>query len=451
MKHIRIFIAGSKYEIEKERRAIRQIANFVQSSLSIRRKKDVIIQAVSFEEFPTYIGTSGHQMAYNKYISEKADIVFFIFRGKIGNVTEQEFNIAYQAYTRKKTPIIHVLSHKSDGISTESNHPLAVKLNEMGEKGVYYEEYRDMDEFQQKIRQDIDDYLASHISDVRFPHIPIPKKRLGGILAFLFICTVGYELYYTYKTYRGLSTYAQCETYINSDATLKLLYSSKIKERMRNIEMVCDSLNQVYGASISIGNMWETRLQVLDGLLKNMLPVDNDSLEKRLYVGKYEVSEREWLLDNLSVDKVGDFPKSNISYTECKEYIKQLNLLTGLSFRLPTVHEWETIAMASENNRYAGSNNCAEVAWYKDNAYGMKHSRNDESIYLRCNGYDMYDMTGNVAEWCCDSTEFNDYVNYAVKGGSYLSDTLQLEIAFTDWFPRDDRSPAIGFRLILEK
>lgn len=104
------------------------------------------------------------------------------------------------------------------------------------------------------------------------------------------------------------------------------------------------------------------------------------------------------------------YPMYYISWEECQEFIAKLNRLTGKEFRLPTEAEWEYAARGGNKSRgykYAGSNSIDEVAWYYDNAcdgvgknspaYGI-HPVGTKSP----NELGLYDMSGNVDEWCSD-------------------------------------------------
>ena len=83
-------------------------------------------------------------------------------------------------------------------------------------------------------------------------------------------------------------------------------------------------------------------------------------------------------------------------------------------FRLPTEAEWVYAAKGGQNYKYAGSDNIYEVAWYKDNSGETTHP----VAQKKANGYGLYDMTGNVCEWCWDSYDFGLNRRY-VRGGSW--------------------------------
>lgn len=89
------------------------------------------------------------------------------------------------------------------------------------------------------------------------------------------------------------------------------------------------------------------------------------------------------------------------SWLECVEFIDSLNALTGMEFRLPTANEWEFAARGGNLSRgytYCGGNDLDVVGWYKGNSWSLK-----PVALLKCNELGIYDMSGNVTEWCNDT------------------------------------------------
>lgn len=97
------------------------------------------------------------------------------------------------------------------------------------------------------------------------------------------------------------------------------------------------------------------------------------------------------------------------------DFIKNIMKKTGKAYRLPTIEEWEYAARGGETYKYAGSNNLDEVAWYFRNSDDKTHPVKQK----KPNGYQLYDMLGNVEEWCQDPYE-TKAGKRCQKGGSFL-------------------------------
>ena len=170
----------------------------------------------------------------------------------------------------------------------------------------------------------------------------------------------------------------------------------------------------------------QTRKAILDRLVANMVYVEGGTFtmgatpeqgsdaygdEKPahqvtlndFYIGKYEVTQVEWkavMGENPSYFKGDNLPVECVSWEDCQEFINKLNELTGKNFRLPTEAEWEYAARGgnkSQGYKYSGSNNIDNVAWYTGNS-----NRTYPVRQKRANELGLYDMSGNVCEWCQD-------------------------------------------------
>ena len=129
------------------------------------------------------------------------------------------------------------------------------------------------------------------------------------------------------------------------------------------------------------------------------------------YIGETEVTQALWkavMGKNPSSFNGDQRPVESVSWNDCQEFIKKLNNLTGQNFRLPTEAEWEYAARGgnkSKGYKYAGSNTIGDVAWYSSNSNNTTHSVKTK----QANELGLYDMSGNVYEWCSDWYDSNYY------------------------------------------
>lgn len=225
-----------------------------------------------------------------------------------------------------------------------------------------------------------------------------------------------------------------------------------------NIEMV-----KVEAGSFDMGATPEMRS--LQYPYDDEKPDHRVTLTKNYYIGKYEVTQALWQVvmgNNPSRFKGDDLPVERVSWKRCQNFISKLNSLTGKRFRLPTEAEWEYAARGgnkSRGYRYSGSNTLDDVAWYGDNSGSKTHAVGTKQP----NELGIYDMSGNVSEWCQDwrgSYSSSPQTNptgavsgsYRVdRGGSWL---------YSAWFSRSSsrggRTPGgrdgdLGLRLVLSE
>jgi len=139
-------------------------------------------------------------------------------------------------------------------------------------------------------------------------------------------------------------------------------------------------------------------------------------------IGQTEVTQALWqaVMGSNPSYFTGDLsrPVEQVSWNDCQTFITRLNELTGKQFRLPTEAEWEYAARGgnqSQGYKYAGSNTIDDVAWYDNNSYALGSSSPDFGTHAvatkASNELGLYDMSGNVYEWCLDFT--GDYSSEA--------------------------------------
>ena len=173
-------------------------------------------------------------------------------------------------------------------------------------------------------------------------------------------------------------------------------------------------------------------------------------------IGQYEVTVAQWhgIMGDKYEQDYAQRPIANVSYDDCCEFVTTLNNLTGLDFRLPTEAEWEYAARGGQNTKYAGSDDLNEVAWTD----GVPHDCDGATSGKYCNGYDLFDMSGNVSEWC--DTPFREYKDstividpdaMVVRGGNFDSQPYQMRVTAREPMNRNDKTETIGLRLVISK
>ena len=180
------------------------------------------------------------------------------------------------------------------------------------------------------------------------------------------------------------------------------------------------------------------------------------------YMGKYEVRQSEWkavMGSNPSYFKGDDLPVENVSWEDCHEFMRKLNALTGLSFKLPTEAQWEYAACGgnlSKGYKYSGSNNLGEVGCYGSNSGNCTYRLGKKQP----NELGLYDMSGNVWEWCEDRyggysvTPQRDPLgatsgsNRVLRGGSWINEARYCRVSIRIINTPDYRNNVLGFRLV---
>lgn len=125
------------------------------------------------------------------------------------------------------------------------------------------------------------------------------------------------------------------------------------------------------------------------------------SITKGFWLGKYEVTQRQWesvMRSNYSKFKDPDNPMENVSWHDCEMFIRRVNAALGGVARLPTEAEWEYACRAGSDAPVSGSGVISDMAWYDLNSNSHTHAVGKN----KPNAWGFYDMHGNVLEWCRD-------------------------------------------------
>jgi formylglycine-generating enzyme required for sulfatase activity len=197
----------------------------------------------------------------------------------------------------------------------------------------------------------------------------------------------------------------------------------------------------------------------------NEAPVHEVRIEA-FYLGKYAVTQGQWeklMAANPSMFPRGDMcPVEQVTWADVNEFIQRVNRLTSGKhpFRLPSEAEWEYAARSGGRKElYAGGNDIDRVAWYADNSEGST-----QPVGLKApNGLGLYDMSGNVWEWCQDvytadisagperdrHSRKSPIPERVIRGGSWNLDDWSSRCSRRFGFPEDYFGAGLGFRLAL--
>jgi formylglycine-generating enzyme required for sulfatase activity len=192
-------------------------------------------------------------------------------------------------------------------------------------------------------------------------------------------------------------------------------------------------------------------------------------LTEDYYVSKYELTRDVWyaVMADSAVEQDARHPITNVSFIDALQFVEKINHFANmvkqfvpLAFSLPTEAQWEYAARGGRYEAYAGGENANNVAYWRGNSQNGTHPVGS----LSPNSRELYDMSGNVGEWCLDG-EMEPYSGRTetdplheeggdrrvIRGGSYASDLDDLRVGHREHFKADQNSDVIGIRLIMKK
>lgn len=253
-----------------------------------------------------------------------------------------------------------------------------------------------------------------------------------------------------------------CVVYLLLSSGIVLAANPVAKDKIPVIELV-----MVKGGCFQMGD-------VFGGGDKDETPVHNVCV-KDFYFGKYEVTQEQWQMvmgDNPSEFKTCGIkcPADSVSWEMAQDFIKKLNAMSKKNYRLPTEAEFEYAARSGgKNEKWAGTNNeesLVEYAWYSKNSNETSHP-----IGLKKpNALGLYDLSGNVREWCQDwyndgfyakslkdapvSSEAHKEIeaeapDRSQRGGGWHDDSSMIRTVARRHNTPDSLYPAYGLRLVL--
>jgi formylglycine-generating enzyme required for sulfatase activity len=189
------------------------------------------------------------------------------------------------------------------------------------------------------------------------------------------------------------------------------------------------------------------------------------NISEAFFMGKYEVTQMQWteIMDNNPSEFINENrPVERVSWNDVQVFVQRLNTKEETNkYRLPTEAEWEYSARAGSNSAYTfggDTNILSQYAWYRKNSGGKTHPVGQ----LHSNAWELYDMHGNVHEWCQDWFDRKYYsqspsnaplgpstgLAKALRGGDWGSEDWYCRCASRSLSSPDRRSNRLGFRVI---
>lgn len=193
--------------------------------------------------------------------------------------------------------------------------------------------------------------------------------------------------------------------------------------------------------------------ETVKGVKFKMIRIPN----QKYYMAEAEVTQELW--EAVMGSNPSSFagkpqnPVEQVSWDDIvTDFLPALNKLTGKTYRLPTEVEWEYSAKGGENYEYAGSDTIDKVAWYDKNSYYKGEKHPDYGTHpvkqKKPNKYGLYDMSGNVWEWCEDWYD-DSKKDRVLRGGSWYLYAIDCRVTYRNYFTPDLRISYFGFRLCL--
>ena len=315
-------------------------------------------------------------------------------------------------------------------------------------------------------------------------NITINGKSYGDTPTSIENLLVGdYDVVLTKPGYASVSQRVTVSENASASVDVKMqkgeMKNSQIDESALSVSAI--NLTPNWSASVT-----PSQRAVLEKLIANMVRVeggtfsmgatseqdndaDNDEMPAHhvtlgdYYICRYEVTQKEWravMGNNQSYNKGDNLPVEWVIWNDCLDFINKLNQLTGLKFRLPTEAEWEFAARGgkqSKGYKYSGSDNIGDVAWYYENSGSKTHQVGTKEP----NELGIYDMTGNVWEWCGDW--YGSYSSSAqtnptgpssgsarvLRGGSWYDNAGGCRVSDRYYGNPSYRDHRSGFRVVL--
>jgi formylglycine-generating enzyme required for sulfatase activity len=220
---------------------------------------------------------------------------------------------------------------------------------------------------------------------------------------------------------------------------------------------------------ISAGTFTMGSSRTEKGFVRGEGPQREVTLTKPFYMATYEVTQAQYgavVGKNPSVIKRADNPVENVSKEDALVFCSTATQKTGMKVRLPTEAEWEYACKAGSQTRFgfgADEDSLGEYAWYQENSGGKPHPVGQ----TKPNDWGLYDMHGNIFEWCSDWYALDYYQadqnvdpqgpeegfrfrQSVLRGGSYCDNAQQCRSAWRGTLAPSLRDGNIGFRVVVD-
>jgi len=250
--------------------------------------------------------------------------------------------------------------------------------------------------------------------------------------------------------------------------------ANNVETLKKRLEAIDDALGAPKVISVDFGSGVKMELMLIpagefmmgsnDGE-DNEKPVHKVKISRPFYMGKYVVTQAQFervMGKNPSQFKGENLPAEMVNYIDAKEFSKKVSSLTGKSIRLPTEAEWEYACRAGTKTKFnTGDNDAAleQAGWFKDNSENKTHPVGQK----KPNAWGLYDMHGNVWQWCEDWFGEDSYTkspaedpqglpkgaNRILRGGGYCWLNWFCNSAYRRRFAPVDREGGVGFRVVV--
>ncbi|MGN1242561.1 MAG: formylglycine-generating enzyme family protein [Alloprevotella sp.] len=260
----------------------------------------------------------------------------------------------------------------------------------------------------------------------------------------------GTRVVYPYEAIDSIVTYNYDETPPNGGPV------SDGQNKVYTVNGVSFKMIAVKGGTFTMGATSEQT-----GAFSNESPTHSVTLSD-YYIGETEVTQELWtaVMGSNPSNFTGNMqrPVEKVSWNDCQTFISKLNELTGETFRLPTEAQWEYAARGgnqAQGRLYSGSNTIDDVAWYTSNSSSTTHPVKTKAP----NELGIYDMSGNVWEWCSDwygssssaaqtdPTGPSTGSHRVLRGGSWSDNATHCRVAYRVSYTPASSISNLGLRL----